>query len=610
MRKTLFTFYLLLALTFTSSWLKAQCDFQGQVVEPFNDPVCGKLILSYDTWGLLVPADESLLEGIEINEEISFSYDVDGTQIQDCTAGPAINLTCITSLTIPASDCDASFSYAADFDEPAPHVVLIPLHLDDLMHYAWDFGDGTTSSEMVTSHVYDVQGTYEVCLEVYNDDCTTTSCQLLDLNACHASFSYMSDNGAVDFYNASSGNYTHWKWEMGDGNEMQNTVLESYDYGDVNIYTVCLTVWNNNGCSNKFCDYVYTGSDDICEFANCVYPGDTNEDGGANVYDLLPIGVGYGIEGPPRQVDDLDLALDWSAQFAPDWGIETINGNDFKHIDCNGDGEINGEDIEAIEVNYESPTDVFMVQAPGSPVFWLDFEWDTILVNDDTPALIELEADLMAGTSVQPIQDLNGFALQLHFDDEMVATDGILVDYNDNSFFGHSNDIYWMRKNREDDGGEFDLGFTRKGNETTGFGKIATLKFIIIGDVIARNANTSFEVTLTDLVAVNDDGAMLTIGELAPASVYVVNKVTSTHEEWLNEQVQVYPNPVSSLLQVRVEGLHTESAAVYNAIGQKVDEWSTLSNSFELDVTGWQKGIYFLQVQTDQGLANKRIVVQ
>ena len=100
-------------------------------------------------------------------------------------------------------------------------------------------------------------------------------------------------------------------------------------------------------------------SDDICEFATCVYPGDTNADGAANVYDLLPIGVGYGMEGPPRQINNVELGLDWSAQYSPDWGVETISGQDFKHLDCNGDGEVTNEDAEVIGANYAAPADMF-----------------------------------------------------------------------------------------------------------------------------------------------------------------------------------------------------------------------------------------------------------
>ncbi len=399
---------------------------------------------------------------------------------------------------------------------------------------------------------------------------------------------------------------------MGDGNEMLNTVPATYNYGEINIYTVCLTVWNDNGCTSKFCDYVYSGSGDICEFAACVYPGDTNADGGANVYDLLPIGVGYGMEGPPRQLDDVDIALDWSAQYAPEWGVETINGQDFKHLDCNGDGEVTSDDAMAISANYAAPSGMFMVQAPGSPLFWLDFEWDTILIDDNTPSLIELEADLMVGSPSLPIENLSGFALQLKYPEDMVAEGGVLVDYHDNSFFGSSNNIIWLNKNRQSDGGEFDLGFTQKSNGVGGFGKMATLSFIVISDLVARGAEAQFTITLSDVVAVNPEGAMLTIGNLEPATVHVVDKTTdatSTKDRWLNNQVHVFPNPASDYISVHFDNLQAESLAVFNQLGQQVAEMASTSNGFEINAGDWEQGIYLLKVKTDKGVAIKRVLV-
>ena len=610
MRKTIF-FILYFTLLYTSNWVGAQCDQIGQVVQPSNGSNCGKLILSYTTWDLLVPTNADMLNGVEVNDEIFFSYLVDTLQLPSCNVGPAVLLNCVNAVGPPAQDCSAEFGFADNFNKTAPTVSFQPTTIVTA-DYFWDFGDGTSSSGHTVTHIFPAQGFYDVCLTVSGGICSTNAvlCQTIDLHECHAEFYHESENGMVNFTNLSSGNYTGWEWTLGNGYALQNADPGSYDYGAISIYTVCLTVWNNNGCTSKFCDYVYSGPGDICEFAACVYPGDTNTDGAANVYDLLPIGVGYGTQGPPRQLDDVAFALDWSAQYAPDWGQETVNGNDFKHLDCNGDGKIDAEDAIGIEANYAAPGNVFMVQSPGSPTFWLDFEWDTILIDDNTPALITLEADLMAGTSDHPMENLNGFAMQLHYPEDMVVLDGITADYNDNSFFGSSNSILWIHKDRHLDGGEFDLGFTRKHDDKNGFGKIATLNFIIIGDVIARGADASFTVTLKDVVAVNKEGAMLTIGELEPAVVHVVNKTTTNvHEDWINEQVIVFPNPAKNNIHVQTGSLEAESVTLFNSLGQMVFEMSTKASAFHLSVMNWEPGIYLVKIKTNKGVANKRVVV-
>ena len=49
------------------------------------------------------------------------------------------------------------------------------------MTYNWDFGDGNVSTEKSPEHTYEVQGTYEVCLDIIVDeDCGERLCTLID----------------------------------------------------------------------------------------------------------------------------------------------------------------------------------------------------------------------------------------------------------------------------------------------------------------------------------------------------------------------------------------------------------------------------------------------
>ncbi|MCB0661889.1 MAG: PKD domain-containing protein, partial [Saprospiraceae bacterium] len=47
--------------------------------------------------------------------------------------------------------------------------------------YAWDFGDGSTSSEENPTHVYTMDGTYTVTLSTENECGTTTTTQTIDI---------------------------------------------------------------------------------------------------------------------------------------------------------------------------------------------------------------------------------------------------------------------------------------------------------------------------------------------------------------------------------------------------------------------------------------------
>ncbi|MBK9013208.1 MAG: hypothetical protein IPM82_03480 [Saprospiraceae bacterium] len=83
-----------------------------------------------------------------------------------------------------------------------------------------------------------------------------------------------------------------------------------------------------------------------------LFPGDANNDGVANQYDLLPIGVAYGQEGFPRP----GATLDWLPQFLPQQWLQAlpVSGVNLGFCDSDGNGLIDSFDIDAIALNFDS----------------------------------------------------------------------------------------------------------------------------------------------------------------------------------------------------------------------------------------------------------------
>jgi hypothetical protein len=55
--------------------------------------------------------------------------------------------------------------------------ILFPFNPSNTMTFAWDFGDGNTSTEPFPTNIYDVDGTYTVCLTVTDaNGCTGMTC--------------------------------------------------------------------------------------------------------------------------------------------------------------------------------------------------------------------------------------------------------------------------------------------------------------------------------------------------------------------------------------------------------------------------------------------------
>lgn len=128
--------------------------------------------------------------------------------------------------------------------------------------------------------------------------------------------------------------YQWWRNDTVVGTEQQLAVYLEGDY----------VLEMQDSCQNPIVKDTITVTID----PNCIYPGDTNHDGIVNHYDLLNIGLHYGANGPQRS--------DTSTRFKPimggNWLDNTNNGLNIKHVDANGDGNINASDATAVNRNY------------------------------------------------------------------------------------------------------------------------------------------------------------------------------------------------------------------------------------------------------------------
>ena len=121
--------------------------------------------------------------------------------------------------------------------------------------WAWDFGDGNTSTAQSPSHTYAASGTYNVCL-IATGDCTAdTICGTYTI--CFpavADFSETVSGGDVAFTNTSV-DATDASWDFGDGNT--STALNpAHAYTTNGSYTVCLIA--SSACSADTICYMIT----------------------------------------------------------------------------------------------------------------------------------------------------------------------------------------------------------------------------------------------------------------------------------------------------------------------------------------------------------------
>jgi len=89
------------------------------------------------------------------------------------------------------------------------------------------------------------------------------------------------------------------------------------------------------------------------------------------------------------------------------------------------------------------------------------------------------------------------------------------------------------------------------------------------------------------------------IGKMTQSYVGI-NKFTN------NEQINIYPNPANTSMQIKVSNAQTAEIKILDVLGKEV----LSTKEKDIDVSALQEGIYFVQVKTAEGILIKKVVVQ
>ncbi len=156
----------------------------------------------------------------------------------------------------------ADFDLAPAAGEAPLAVAFTDASTGDPTAWAWDFGDGGTSTAQNPGHTYVAAGTYTVALTVTNaagaDTRVDADCVTVDAvvggDPPVADFTYTRVNGAapltVQFTDASTADPTVWNWVFGDGGT-STAQSPGHTYETAGTYTVSLTAHNAYGSDTE-----------------------------------------------------------------------------------------------------------------------------------------------------------------------------------------------------------------------------------------------------------------------------------------------------------------------------------------------------------------------
>ncbi|MFN8310202.1 MAG: T9SS type A sorting domain-containing protein [Chitinophagales bacterium] len=325
-----------------------------------------------------------------------------------------------------------------------------------------------------------------------------------------------------------------------------------------------------------------------------VFPGDADNNGLVENFDVLALGLAYGASGPPRASTDSIQSFAWDPS-------SYINSNPGA-ADGNNDGIVDFQDQNEIASNYNrlntaivyQPRELSAVEPDGSLL-------ELVALNDTVHDLDTLQLSLHLGSSAQTAQAY-GIAFRLELDSNCMRADlseiktetSWLAGSRDSSLlFNHS---LFTRNN---------LALVKTNHRaSSGGGTILTIKIPVIDNIdgVIRPAGKyplQIIIKQVRLISAFDIAIPIAVKPIQLTMKKEPNGIPAIPENiW-----QLYPNPALSYLTVR-SAETIEELYIVDALGREVLYAAPKANTetILLKNIGLPQGSYLLKIQTKNGV--------
>ena len=351
-----------------------------------------------------------------------------------------------------------------------------------------------------------------------------------------------------------------------------------------------------------------------------LFPGDTNNDGVANHYDLLPIGMAYGQVGPPR----VPAIPNWMPQILEEpWPMTLpVSGINLGFMDSDGNGIIDSLDIAAPVFNYDS-TQNLSIPPPMSypaqltdtcfscpkPDFLITFDSDTIITQEGVPDTFFAYIQYLYPPNMPQQNGALGIAFDVEYDYDPDKIVDAQTDVFPDTVPGNMNIIatstgaqFW----RLPVPGRMELAAAGRGQNVFFISDTLFVIRFVIEDLIVRGGIENFSINLTNFLIVNNLEQIVCPGDVKRRSVTIV----STEEQQESyPQVLLSPNPVGESLAVESPETTLVLVEVCDLVGRSVVALPAEGlQRCKVSVATLSPGVWLLRVWTRQGFVLKKFV--
>ncbi len=356
-----------------------------------------------------------------------------------------------------------------------------------------------------------------------------------------------------------------------------------------------LQLYYDNGLENFNCP-----STSNC-VVNCVYPGDANNNGIANDFDILEMGLAYGQTAAPRA-----LAGDRWAPYAPPTPVTNA------YLDANGLGQVDDLDLTANTQNWDLTHSLYTGASEGSNAVGTDLYLERFIFPPIGGTVATLGGLIRVNpyfgdTTNNPIT-VQGLTYRIRYDAQVLGAAHVNNGTDLSGWLSADGAPIFHRFISEPNVLHVVTSRLDNGNYTGG-GMLGGINFRIQPDAFV-NADTMYtQICFEDFKAVLADGTVLTIGAeclTIPYTDPTYNAIRALAEA---PPVRLYPNPAREAIQLDLGQASAKTVELLDLLGQPIQTYQEVQGQLTIAHQQLPKGLYLIRISFENGSESTHKVV-
>lgn len=357
------------------------------------------------------------------------------------------------------------------------------------------------------------------------------------------------------------------------------------------FYPYSLSMYTVSGSDAMGCIGIATVAVSVDTTCADVWPGDANSDGIVSTQDALELLLHASSTGAPRA----NITNAYAAQFANNWSGTISNGKNKCHADCNGDGVVDANDTLAIFTNFnmahafkpgaESSTESISLQNQVLEIG----RWNSI------PVLL--------GNTGNNVQSL-GVDFELSFEQSKIVPDSVWLEYTNSAYTNNSQNLF-LRKTDFVNGKLYAAIGRTDGNNVSIGGQIASLH-VKLSNTLQEGSTLNISVSNAGKVIADRTFSSLS-GDSKSFVTTTVNisgiAETSPANSW-----QLFPIPANDVVYLKNIQQKAADYFIYDLTGRLAQKGKVSGNHTSIDIRTLPKGMYCLQVVSEQSNTNFQLI--